>query len=74
MFIYQKYSFLSLVFTAIVCYKSKQNGCCQHKPVFVLLLLRMRFIGTCSKVILCPIRNWKMGIITIFSFELCSPP
>ena len=25
----------------VFCYKPKQNGCCQHKPVLVLLSLRM---------------------------------
>ena len=56
---FMEQNIVSCVFFCIFCYKSKQNGCCRHRQVFVLLFLRVRIIGPCSKIILFPVGNKK---------------
>ena len=72
MFMEQKYSFLCIFLQCFAINRSKMDV--DIIRFFLLLLLRMCIIGPCSKIILFPIGNLKMGNISIFSFEVCPPP
>ena len=64
----------SIVLALTFCHKTIHKRYCCNQLALIFILLRMHVIEISINANLFPVKYLKNRVITIFNFEVCSPP